>query len=394
MAITPQTNIRLLKIPLEIDNKNQLTFQNVNAQTSYFLSLPYLLIDNCSYQRHDSYINFPAHIDDILEYNYVMYQNENYDDKYFYAFITQMEYVNDHLTRVFIETDVFQTWQFDIIYHKMFVEREHVNDDTVGSHTVPENLELGPYICEHQQTFNNLSDYVYVIRVSEYINGTKPLATNFGGVISAGGAYVCSTMEQVVNIIQAYPSTEQLDSILSVYMLPSSFITHSDTELQYGGDSSPIYIEQNLNKPNSLNGYVPTNNKLLTFPYHYLSVSNNNGSSNNYLYELFNSSSCTFQIKGVPVTGGSIKLLPYNYKTDDEGLNEEEGLIAGKYPTLSWSGDEYINWLTQNSVNLSLGITSNILTAIGSIASGNPLIATAGITSSAMGIANQLRSSL
>ena len=44
------------------------------------------------------------------------------------------------MTEITIETDVFQTWQFNINYKKMFVEREHVNDDTVGLHTVPENV--------------------------------------------------------------------------------------------------------------------------------------------------------------------------------------------------------------------------------------------------------------
>ena len=32
MAITPNTVLRLIKVPLEIDNKNQLTFQNELAQ--------------------------------------------------------------------------------------------------------------------------------------------------------------------------------------------------------------------------------------------------------------------------------------------------------------------------------------------------------------------------
>ena len=57
-----------------------------------------------------------------------------------------MEYVNDNMTDVYIKLDVFQTYQFDFQYKKCFVEREHVNDDTVGLHTVPENLETGEYI--------------------------------------------------------------------------------------------------------------------------------------------------------------------------------------------------------------------------------------------------------
>ena len=61
-----------------------------------------------------------------------MYQNESYSDKWFYAFITKMEYVNNGMTRIEIITDVWQTWQFDIEFKESFIEREMINvsDDT------------------------------------------------------------------------------------------------------------------------------------------------------------------------------------------------------------------------------------------------------------------------
>lgn len=59
MAISPETTIRLIKSPLSIDNKNQLTFVNKEAQYNYFSSLPYIEEDNCSYQRKNSVIRFP-----------------------------------------------------------------------------------------------------------------------------------------------------------------------------------------------------------------------------------------------------------------------------------------------------------------------------------------------
>ena len=125
MALTPDTEIRLLKLPLTIDNKNQLTFANLEAQTNYFLGITeYIELENCSYQRKDNIIRFPAHIDSIIEYDYVMYKNKNYDDKWFYAFIIGMEYENDGMTNVAIQTDVFQTWQFDILWKQSFIERE------------------------------------------------------------------------------------------------------------------------------------------------------------------------------------------------------------------------------------------------------------------------------
>lgn len=127
MAIQPNTNLYLLKCPLELSNKHQLTFTNKNQQFEYFSNLENLEIERISYQRKDSVIRYPAHIDSLLEYNYCMYQNDNYSNKWFYAFIVNMEYVNDNMTNIYIKTDVFQTWQFDLIYKQSFIEREMIN---------------------------------------------------------------------------------------------------------------------------------------------------------------------------------------------------------------------------------------------------------------------------
>ena len=147
MAITPNTNIRILKAPLTFDNKNQLTFTNIASQLSYFMSLPYIEEENCSYQRKNSIIRFPAHIDEIIGYNYVMYQNDNYSNKWFYAFIVDMQYANDNMTYISIVEDSFQTWQFDLTYKESFIDREmlSVSDDVPGANLIPEDLETGEY---------------------------------------------------------------------------------------------------------------------------------------------------------------------------------------------------------------------------------------------------------
>ena len=56
-----------------------------------------------------------------------------------------------------------------------------------------------------------------------------------------------------------------------------------------------------INKPTSINNYVPKNKKLLTYPYNFMIMSNNNGTSNVLRYEKFIDSSCYFTIKGIPV---------------------------------------------------------------------------------------------
>ena len=126
MAFTPQGKVILLQVPLEIDNKNQLDFSNTTEQYNYFISKQVNNFDmeNATYIRKDSIIRVPFHIDNLWNCNYLMYQNKNFTNKWFYCFITGKRYINDNCTEISIATDVFQTWQFEYTIHASFVERE------------------------------------------------------------------------------------------------------------------------------------------------------------------------------------------------------------------------------------------------------------------------------
>lgn len=73
---------------------------------------------------------------------------------------------------------------------------------------------------------------------------------------------------------------------------------------------------------------------------------------------------------------------------------KKNGILAGKFPTLSWSGDGFTNWLTMNAVNINLGIASNALQLVGGLAlTANPQTAIWGassVASGAMGIVNEV----
>lgn len=389
MTITPQGQLYLCKTPLQNDYKNQLTFANTNTQISYFNSKVQKTFDNYTYIKKDNSIKVGVNIDEIIDCNYLFYKNIGFTNKWYFCFITNMEYVNENCTLINFETDCYQTWMFQINYKQSFVEREHVNDDTIGLHTVPENLETGEYIVNSQEYENRLDNCKYVIQCTEWATTSddKPLATNYGGVYMAGGAYICSNITEVVNILKSFSSAGKSDAVYNLYMIPETMITNTSESLQYSGQNGINELSKSINKVTSINGYTPINKKLLTYPYNYLVISNNNGSSNILQYERFNGNSCNFKIKGVPTVGGSIKIIPTNYDTNN---NEEEGLIAGKLPTLNWSDDEYTNWLTQNSVNIGLGIASSGLTIVG----GLGMIASGGgagaVVNGAMSIANEI----
>lgn len=383
------TKCILLDVPIEGDYSHTLYFTSKTEQYNYFYSKRKKEYLDFSYQRKDKTIRVPEHIDALhaAGCNYVMYQNPSYPGKWFYAFISKMEYSNPEKTVLQIETDVLQTWLFDITINPCFVEREHTADDTVGANTYPEGLECGEYICNSVSKDSELTEMRYVIQTTEFIGGEKPLATNYGGVFSAGGGYICSTMGEVVNIIQALASADgAVEAVISVYMVPAKIINDSTDDLQYSGQTDPVKYTKTIAKPTTINGYTPRNNKLKTFPYCYLVESNNAGSQNILQFEHFSGSSCSFEVSGVPVPGGSIKLTPKAYK--GATLNYDEGIMCGKFPTLSWSADMYTNWLTQNSVNIGLGIAAGAFQVVGGLATAamtGGLGAAAGVATASSG---------
>ena len=65
-VITPNSNIRLLKCPLSINNKNQLTFNSKQAQFDYFNSLEFIEMKESSYHRKDKAIRYDGLFDDLI----------------------------------------------------------------------------------------------------------------------------------------------------------------------------------------------------------------------------------------------------------------------------------------------------------------------------------------
>lgn len=378
-VITPNTDLYLIKVPLEIDDINQLTFANATAQFNYFNSLPKYNVGDAgtdfTYQRKDGTIRFPAQYDEVLQFNYVMYRNTSYSDKWFYAFIDGIEYLSDGATAISIKTDVWQTWQFDLNYKPVFVEREHVNDDTPGKNLVPENLETGEYVQNGSPityTLSNTPRYVLNSTYGPYTDNTTYLGTNINGLPMAGALIVFDNWQQMINAIQSYSTKGQLESITHVYAVPMNIFKSSDLEYHTGpagtddegyyifkGTSDSRTLTATLSRPTGLNGYEPRNNKLYTAPYQHLIICNNNGSVNTYDYEYFaDPSNIQIKLNMVPSIGTSQFAFPLNYKGIENNYNE--GLMGGKWPTLSWSGDSFTNWLTQNAVNIGTGIISDV----------------------------------
>lgn len=423
MAIT---KVYLLSVPLEKDYAHTLYFANKTAQNTYFQGRVKLKYEDFTYQRKDGVIRIPDQIDTLWKHgvNYVMYQNPDYNDKWFYAFITDMQYINDGRTDLTIKTDCLQTWMFDKLIKPCFVEREHTANDTVGENTVPEGLELGEYTANlHTKADYGgdiINDSIVIVGVTKDPDGTNVAGDFYHGLYSGVRYYGFTNNEIIDDELNTFLSKYDegiADAVVCMFMAPKSLVVLKDDYwitgsnlpqwcyINYSGDPHEglehLYKNVAMSTEN-LDGYTPRNKKLLAFPFRYLLVSNNAGAAVPFKYERFYKNEETgktiippeFIIEGTLTPGCSVRMVPLHYNGVER--NDDEGINLGKYPILNWTSDVYTNWLTQNGVNIALEIVSGVgqVIAGAAIAAGSGGLATAVGGGGVVGGVSQIASTL
>ena len=400
------SKVYLLGVPLENDYKNTLYFANASAQQSYFASQVKFSFTDFSYQRKDHFIRVPRGYDDVYKCNYVMYQNSAYSNKWFYAFITNIEYVDDGRTDVYIETDVIQTWLFDYTVKASFVEREHVSDDTIGLHTIPENLETGEYIVN---TKSSESQNLALCCVVGSTASPGELANFFGGKyngIPSGIKYYMWGLNEItthdggVNSLQSYlemlERNGKSDAVSTLFLAPIWLAGNPAQHVIVDNSNSVGEFEFTAPRITALDTYVPRNKKLLTYPFCYMNLSNGQGSNAILHQELWSDSAVSgyvaTKVYGCLVPGCSIRAIPKNYKGIE--INYDEGVNLGKFPQLNWITDQYTNWLTQNGVNIATSVGGGLLATGVGVATGNPVAVGGGLLSIANSVGEVYKHSL
>ena len=367
--ITPDTDVFLLKVPLEINDDNQLAFTNKNAQEVYFSNLPKIELEQFTYQRKDKTMRVPMEYDDIVNYNYVMYRNTAYSNKWFYAFIERAEYINDGMTLLTLKTDVWQTWQFDLTLKPTFVEREHTNDDTIGSNTVPEPVQTGEFVINGSVVHlgpNPSGNYITFMVSDRYPLplSMQTIASQYNGIYSGYTLFGVETADQASTVVAEYVADNRADAIKNIFLVPKTLY---GTPTPHTGEtfSFALYQPQNLTAPvsiidnyaltrlNTLDEYLPKNNKLFTGQFSYVFMTNNVGGNAEYHYEDFVNATPRFRMSGIISSGCDIKINPLYYK-NVSNPNEAYGLKLGKLPVCSWNTDSYAVWLAQNQLNMDV----------------------------------------
>lgn len=372
MYIEPNTTIRIYSgVPLDNTYNHTLYFGSVQEQNAYFHapSRPKYTLSAQSYNRVErGRMRIERKADDLYDCNYLAFQNSNYGNKWFYAFITGVEYINNITSEITFEIDSMQTYLFDVELKDCFVEREHSETDEVGDNIQAEPVALGEYINSDYAPFGSLSDTVVIIAIAN--EDSTDYGNLYDGIYSGCDMWVYNSTDTINIKAKVNSYIEKPDQILAIYMCPKLLIGEipSDHHLGYSYSSSGINEElpSVYEETQDFNGYEPKNKKLYTYPYNFLRIDNASGQSLNLRYEFFKDLTPVIQLQGTFMMPVKVVGRPCNYKglnLQTEGTyisSKSECITLEGYPMCSWNVDAFKSWLAQNSVPIALNTVADV----------------------------------
>lgn len=363
-----------------------MTFTSKANQAGYFINKASHAFNDFTYVKEDGSIKVPKSRDSLYACNYLMFRNSDFSGKWFYAFITKLEYINPDTTKIYFELDVFQTWQFDFTFKPSFVEREHCKrwnaDGSPVINTIDEGLDYGTeYKTVAIENFKPYDDLYFLVMVSKSTMHTTPEGSNkikpnlngmpqplnyyvhpfkldgsMPNVMHGGTAYQMSpilsvlkglyTQDDAVNNVVSIYITDYYDNVS--YVPATDTISFSSEKYERAGITDDVnenvwtlYVSEIKNFRstvhsfgNKYDGYTDvTESKLLMHPYTTLIIDDFKGNRLELKNEYLKNNNLTLRYRGALGTSNKVSYQVEGYATDlTDQMNGYETSIINNSP--------------------------------------------------------------
>lgn len=398
MYFEPNGNIYILRfVPLDNTYTNTFYWDNREQQIEYFESKAKLKFTNQTYTRlQRSTIRVEQNAENLYDCNYLMFQNQDFGEMWFYAFIKNIEYVNNYTSQIEFELDVMQTWYWNYSLAQCFVLREHPLTDEVGENMLGESYPTGEIVARDSQELLPVpyNEYRVVIASSSDPDTGESIAEITNGLLSGVhyeyvSVYLGTEQGREIakqdfrEFVNKYITTNQLDSILNVFAVPTRFFIFPDDDGETA-EISGTEFTTTITRPESISGYIPKNKKLLTYPYSFFMIRAGNNTKV-YRWEFFeNTSEATFKVRGFLFPKPVVVLTPMNYLNAEENYNEE--IILDDFPQVALSIDQFKVFLSQKllpslttiGVSAAANVASSVAIAATAVGTGGASLAASG----------------
>lgn len=405
MAVVPVSgsNVFFLKgVPFSNDYKDIRWFDNISNQYNYFNTRDKVhVMREVTYVENDgkNFIRADVGIDQLRSVNYMMFQNEQYHTKWFYAFVTNLVRKNDETTFVYFEIDIIQTWMFEIGWKPSYIVREHCKlwneDGTPVINTIDEGLNYG---LEYETVkaihhIPNNGIRFLVIATKKAVHGTNKdkVLPSVVGVGQPFSYYVVPFTDKDVVIKATIQGEEHrmstlIDTLASLYKddkMTNNIVTMFITEqiglryttgegtINFSSDNQVVeYAESEGAKMvyvSDVKTFVPKSNvvgnkyadyrpvresKLLMYPYTVLSIDDMQGNRQDYKNEYISTTEINLVGKG---SLGTSNKLTYTVDGYNININDESN---------RWVNNEFaIHNINPNDVTVMTDMTSAFMQA-------------------------------
>lgn len=365
--IAPNTDILFYRdLGLSMDHENTFYFASHELKDAYFTGLTALAsAASCSYQRGTrGKMRVKLPMATLINAGYMRYKNSSFENRWFYAFVTDVEYINNEVTEVSFVIDDLMTYMGYFTLGQCMVEREHTATDAVGEHLIDEGLSTGDYVIGHVDYLTNYNPVLVISSSVEPDPDTSSSALidvngkSYYGNMLSGCAYLSFDIssssvyvENALGFIEAVVGDTKQDSLISMRIVPdycapieNGMLIASDLTVASGGTAGSSY---NIT---AIDGYPPVNKKMFSFPYICYEVINGEGGANEYRPELFaNKLHPSFMYRGVSFDVCEVILIPQAYKQPEGSLelNYDEAIMMRDFPQASFDIDQYRAYIAQ-----------------------------------------------
>lgn len=396
--ITPNSEIRLLAgVPMDPTYQHTLYWNSAVGQRDAMGNFSIGTFGKQYYQRvSKNTLRLKTDIAAVYQANYLMFKNAatvpgtnptqyaGYPDKWFYAFVLNVEYVNEQVVEITYEIDVIQTWFFELkaSLKPCFIERQHTETDGKGEHRVPEPIKPGEFWFTETKlkagsiddVFNeeNMAPRIIICSTFKKVNGEWDFSPGGmkAGMYTGVNINMFSDDTTANNFINDATDEMKSEGLVCCYQLPKALAPNTDLEYDV------VSIAGNITKYSpgyTPTGWTPKNNKLYSYPYYGLYVVSSDGKSVEYNMEDFTQSNteCFFDLLSVPTAKPEIALIPKDYKRKGAvgGVrNYNEMLTIENVPYCAFAIDSFKAWIAQNKVRILTGFVSDAATIAGSAA--------------------------
>ena len=373
MFVNPQGVLKIYRnIPWHSDYEHVRQFNSKEERNAFLEANKKYGFENFSYIREQRALRVEINAENLYDCNYISFQNAGFGDRIFCAFITDVKYVNTETSEIYFVLDYYQTWWYDAVVKQCFVEREHVADDTIGLHTVDENLDYGE-LMERRRGLLHFTNWKICVKYapSEYWLLSQEPAWETQFIDNQPTVYMHeywnsdSGVAQMQDDMNTYASSGCVP--ISVELYPGDIDEIIEDEVEHSINTYMTIPVQRYNDFVNPKGthveepYTPSNAKLYCYPYTQLTISNQVDTLQTYKWENFQESDTSklkVLVRVCKANHISIEITPNLYNTvSPTEPSRIYSLSLTTMPRVDYQVHDTLGWLktTLNGLLGSLG---------------------------------------